>query len=244
MGHQTLQEESGSWGAVTLCCVHQNCRIVCTYRDLAAYIWNRAWCYYWAGLKNIMRGKGEFTHLVLFPKNDTRGARDCLPLWHLAGTQCNHHLSASLKQVISSSRWNSVQCTQQAESRDKRRSGEDLHKLCDRRNALPSESLFPLLLIQNLLSWCLQKYLSLALSIFIRQRNCPRNSQRVFLSSNCSQIVYYKASRFSFYTRRELQFCPSALNSKSSPLSLVQGIGLSKIYCFSQVNPSGIKLFL
>lgn len=129
MGHQTLQEESGSWGAVTLCCVHQNCRIVCTYRDLAAYIWNRAWCYYWAGLKNIMRGKGEFTHLVLFPKNDTRGARDCLPLWHLAGTQCNHHLSASLKQVISSSRWNSVQCTQQAESRDKRRSGEDLHEL-------------------------------------------------------------------------------------------------------------------
>lgn len=35
MGHQTLQEESGPWGAVMLCCVHQKYRIVYIYRDLA-----------------------------------------------------------------------------------------------------------------------------------------------------------------------------------------------------------------
>lgn len=116
---------------------------------------------------------------------------------------------------------------------DESSSGEDqdfLHKLYDRGEICCPRSCFShCFSIKVFCPGASKNDLTLAFSTFIRQKNCPWNPQRMFLSSNCSQMFCYKPSRFSFYTRRaELQFCPSALSSKSSPLNLVQGIGLTK----------------
>lgn len=186
--------------------------------------------------KNVMGGKGQFTHSVFFTKWWHQRNNRLSPLvtlsWNTVQQWVANTPKASYKLVLvrlcpmHSAAWKQRQ--------EESRGGEDQnfhHKLCDRGEMHCSWSCFShCFLFKIFCPGASKNCLTLALSIFIGQKKKnPRNPQRVFPSSNCSQIVFYKPSRFSFYTRRaELPFSPSALSSKSSPLSLVQGIGLSK----------------
>lgn len=155
-----------------------------------------------------MRWKEEFTHSVLFTKGWHQRSKRLSPLvtlsWNTEQQRVANTPKASFKLILlrlcpmHSAAWKQRQ--------EESRGGEDqdfLHKLCDRiETHCPWRCFSQCVSFKVFCPGASKNHLTLALSIFIRQKNHPRNRQRVFLSSNCSQIVCYKQSRFSFYTRR------------------------------------------